>query len=106
MFLESWHQVDIFTLVSWLSHSIADSKTGLPEIFREAPLHFAIFLFLTDCNFKAIGSVVFKLPLAGLQGEKRANNRVGRKIQVDCSVRALMQIGGGSQKRRTSWWCT
>ena len=37
MFLESWHQVIIiFSLAFWLSHSIADSKTGLPEIFREA----------------------------------------------------------------------
>ena len=59
MFLESWHQVDIFTLVSWLSHSIADSKTGLPEIFREAPRNFAVVLFdglqlksfFTFCHF-------------------------------------------------------
>ena len=96
MFIESWHQVDIFSLASWLSHSIADSKTGLPEIFREASRHFAVVLFLTDYNlvffflpfftfvlkeltliikriqpdlsisvniFKALESVVFKLPL-------------------------------------------
>ena len=45
MFIESWHQVDIFSLAFWLSHSIADSKTGLPDIFREAPRHFAVVLF-------------------------------------------------------------
>ena len=59
MFIESWHQVIIFSLASWLSHSIADSKTGLPEIFREAPRHFAVVLFdglqlslfFTFCHF-------------------------------------------------------
>ena len=29
---------------------IADSKTGLPEIFREAPRHFAIILCFADYN--------------------------------------------------------